>query len=62
MAEESRRGQPRWPSVMHLEGADQDQEFADEAVQRRQRQRREADEEEEGHQLRHRRREAAELD
>ena len=54
-------GGPGGPGVMKLEDADQDQEFTDEAVERRQRQRREADEQEEGHQHGHGRRQAAEF-
>src|SRR5690348_7981016 len=46
---------------MASESSNQDQEFADKAVERRKRERRERDEQEEGHQHGHRRGQAAEL-
>ncbi len=54
-------GGPGGPLVMMFEGADQDEEFSDEAIERRQRQRREADEQKERHQHRHGIGEAAKL-
>ncbi len=52
---------PRGPLMVALENSDQDQELADESVERRQRERRERDEQEEGHQYGHRCRKTAVL-